>query len=144
MMRHLPPDPEPARARCDCPRCADGDDRKFMYRIKPYNWAHGVHPSGRSGTSYMIEQVRMIATTKCLEDANLIAEALNTQRRLKARVELLEGKLISTITPNLVRMAMIEEVSALAHCRWSTHRKQIVDFGKAVLRRLGVDSTLPT
>lgn len=125
-----PPEPPACTSPCFCPRCRG--EQKHWYRVRPYDWAS--KPANRSGTSYSIEQVRMIATSKCLEDANLIVAALNGRKKMEAKIEALEGQLLVSLPQ--VRLAMVKE--AAEHYGWlSHHRKQIVEFGNAVLRRLG-------
>lgn len=129
-------------ARCRCPRCLSGED-KFFYTVKPFEWRTGQGRHGTDGTSYSIVQQRTVGTSRCKEDADLIAAALNgakkherTVEMLRLKIECLESSRVSVNdTVAGVVTAMKEEVSQLSHCRWT--RKQIIDFGKRVLCRIG-------
>lgn len=123
--------------RCHCPRCCPVDGREpfVSFVVKPYVWQHGMPSSGRSGVSYQIMEQRAVATSKCKEDADMIASALNLRKKaelLQRKVEILEAQ--KGVSLEMVREAFIAE--ATKHCRWSDSRQVIVDFYEKVGKRL--------
>jgi hypothetical protein len=123
--------------RCCCVCCREAEAPKLFYTVKPYDWKVG---SGAPGTSYQIIEQRMIATSKCREDADKIAEALNGAKRKDRQIELLERKIECLenmpkgISIDRVKEVCEEELSS--YVRWSTARKYVAESFDAVIKRL--------
>jgi hypothetical protein len=111
------------------------------YQVQPYRYDLGHGSSSRQGTVYQIVLCKTMANSKSEQDADTIVAQLNRARRLERDVKRLKSTVDQlnkcTLSTEDVYQAMVKEVRDLPHCRWSSHRKQIVDFGKGVLRRLG-------
>lgn len=121
--------------KCDCGRHDDDElgGEGVRYKVIPYTYSRGG--LGREGVMYQIVQQRFMANAKHERDADFIVEQLNKVRKLERELERVRSAATSV---EYVRQAMIKEVCALPHHRWSAHRKEIIDFGKSVLRRLGL------
>ncbi len=111
----------------------------ITYTVVPYDYSH---LAGRKGTVYQIVEQHFLANAKTPEAARHIVDKLNSVRRLERDLsaqQVENGKLRRTsMTPETVRQAVIKEYVSMPHCRWSSNRKAVVDFGKGVLKRLGM------
>jgi len=117
--------------------CNDG----HWFKVVPFEFRNGIN----GGTSYSIVKCKTMATSKDKDNAEEIVRRLNLARkaerdnnRLVAENRRLQSTFRGRHSSEDVRQAVIDEFAVLPHCRWSSHRKQIVDFGRAVLRRLKV------
>lgn len=126
------PNPEPV---CGHERVQEDQ----YYKVLPYHWQH--HDKG--GKIYQIVLCKTMARANSEQDANDLVAQLNRAKKLEREVSRLQNTVeqlnSQTLSTETVRQAMIKEVAGLAHCRWSSHRKQIVDFGKAVMRRISAE-----
>jgi hypothetical protein len=133
-------------------RCERDRMSRTAYRVKPYDWSK----FGKGGTSYCIEAVRVVATSRSEDDATMIARALNENKKLSEKLNNARDLLVwerskrreakaaepSTVYETEVFTALKANIARLPHARWSSHRSQIVAFAKNVAQSLGVHGKL--
>lgn len=120
------------KTEIDCCRCREN----VFYRVKPFDW----NVAQRNGTSYAIEEVRVVATSRNKEDADRLVERLNEWKKLKrdnanlrAKLELRDtGKVALYRVENIV-----EDEIAKTSVGWFHGSESLGSLKKRIMTRLG-------